>query len=165
MFDLTFGLYLNQWAVTTELIVTNTIDIDAPTTTVWDMLTNPAQTPKYMFGCQALSDWTVGSPLRWQGIYEGNELIFVTGTVVGMAPPTYLAYTTFDPNGTLADLPENYVTVTYSLTEANGKTRLTVTQGDFATVGDGERRYAEASNNGEGWNPILVQIKALAEAA
>jgi len=151
--------------VPTELIVTSTIDIDAPIATVWDLLTNPAQTPKYMFGCQALSDWAVGSPLRWQGVWEGKELTFVKGTIVQITSPTRLAYTTFDPNGTLADLPENYVTVTYTLSETDGKTQLTVTQGDFSTVGDGERRYAEASNNGEGWNPILVQIKALAEAA
>ncbi len=26
-------------------------------------------------------------------------------------------------------------------------------------VGDGERRYKESNNNGEGWNPILVKIK------
>ena len=29
---------------------------------------------------------------------------------------------------------------------------------------DGEKRYKEAFNNGEGWNPILVEIKKLVEA-
>ena len=74
-----------------------------------------------------------------------------------------LAYTTIDPNSTIADIPENYLTVTYALAEDNGQTVLTVTQGDFATVANGQQRYTETYNNGEGWNPILVQIKALVE--
>jgi hypothetical protein len=30
-------------------------------------------------------------------------------------------------------------------------------------VADGQKRYEDSYNGGEGWNPILVQIKALAE--
>jgi hypothetical protein len=41
---------------------------------------------------------------------------------------------------------------------------LNVEQGDYATVAEGERRYQEAFNGGEGWNPILVEIKKLVEA-
>ena len=145
-------------------IVTNTVVINAPAPIVWHVLTNPEQTKKYMFGCEALSDWTPGSPLLWQGEWEGKAMVFVKGTLVEIIPNTFLAYTTFDPNSTLTDIPENYVTVTYRLTETNGQTLLTVTQGDFATVADGQRRYEESYNNGDGWNPILVQIKQLAEA-
>src|SRR5690349_17371802 len=47
--------------------------------------------------------------------------------------------------------------------EYEGQTILTVTQGDYNTVAEGERRYQEAYNNGEGWNPIMVQIKEVAE--
>jgi hypothetical protein len=50
------------------------------------------------------------------------------------------------------------------LTENHGETMLKVSQGDYSTVAEGERRYKESYNNGEGWNPILVQIKALCEA-
>jgi hypothetical protein len=53
--------------------------------------------------------------------------------------------------------------VTYELTTENGKTVLIVTQGDYKTVAEGERRYKEAYNNGEGWNPILTEIKKLIE--
>lgn len=146
------------------LIVSSSISIQAPAQKVWDLLTNPEQTPKYMFGCAALSDWTVDSPLIWKGNFNGVELVAVKGTVTGIRPGQFLAYTTIDPNSTIPDVPENYVTVTYTLTETNGETLLEVTQGDFAGVADGQRRYEETYNNGEGWNPILVQIKALAEA-
>jgi hypothetical protein len=74
-----------------------------------------------------------------------------------------LVYTVFDPNGTLADIAENYLSVTYDLASIDGGSRLTVTQGDYTKVGDGARRYAESYNQGEGWNPILKAIKKLVE--
>ena len=147
-----------------ELFVRNSITIDAPAAKVWDVLTNPEQTKKYMFGCETVSDWKPGSPLLWKGDYEGKEMVFVKGDIVDIDPGKYLAYTTIDPNSTIDDISENYLTVTYSLSEDNGQTLLTVKQGDYTKVADGETRYKEASNNGEGWNPILVEIKKIAEA-
>lgn len=147
-----------------KLFVKNTIVINAPASKVWDALTNPEQTKKYMFGCETVSDWKKGSPLLWRGSYEGKEMVFVKGNIVDIQPGKFLAYTTIDPNSAIEDIPENYLTVTYSLSEENRQTNLTVTQGDYATVADGEARYKEASNNGEGWNPILVEIKKLVEA-
>src|SRR6202020_2170684 len=97
------------------LVIQNAISINAPAAKVWDALTNPEQTKKYMFGCAALSDWTVGSPLIWKGNFNGVELIAVKGTVTGIRPGQFLAYTTIDPNSSIADIPENYVTVSYTL--------------------------------------------------
>jgi uncharacterized protein YndB with AHSA1/START domain len=146
------------------LIVNSSITIDAPISTVWDALTNPEQTKKYMFGCEALSDWKVGSPLIWKGNFDGVELIAVKGHIVDIRPETFLVYTVFDPNSSIPDIPENYITVTYTLSQIDGLTRFDVSQGDYATVADGEKRYTETYNNGEGWNPILVEIKKLAES-
>ncbi|MEO8149710.1 MAG: SRPBCC domain-containing protein [Bacteroidia bacterium] len=146
-----------------KLIVTNNITINAPAAKVWDALINPEQTKKYMFGCETVSDWKPGSPLLWKGEYKGESMIFVKGKIVNIEPGKFLAYTTIDPNSAIADIPENYLTVTYSLSQDNGQTVLKVTQGDYATVADGERRYNEAFNGGEGWNPILVLIKQLVE--
>ena len=146
------------------LLVRNNISIHAPIEKVWDALTNPEQTKKYMFGCETVSDWKPGSPLLWQGSYEGKEMVFVKGNIVEIHSPRLLSYTTIDPNSTIDDIPENYLTVTYLLSEENGQTELTVTQGDYALVADGEKRYSEANNNGEGWNPILLEIKKLVEA-
>ena len=145
------------------LFVKNSIVINASVAKVWDALVNPEQTKKYMFGCETVSDWKVGSPLLWRGEYEGKEMVFVKGAIVDIKPGKFLAYTTIDPNSTIDDLSENYLTVTYDLSVENGQTLFTVTQGDYSKVGEGERRYTEAYNNGEGWNPILVQIKKLVE--
>jgi uncharacterized protein YndB with AHSA1/START domain len=146
-----------------ELLIKNTITINAPTSKVWDALINPEQTKKYMFGCETASDWKAGSSLLWKGNYEGKEMIFVKGNIISINPGKLLVYSVFDPNSTMEDIPENYLTVTYELKEENGKTILNVTQGDYSKVAEGERRYKESYNNGEGWNPILVEIKKLVE--
>ena len=147
-----------------SLFVKNTIVINATPAKVWDALTNPQQTKKYMFGCETVSDWKKGSPLLWKGTHEGKEMIFVKGDIVDIQPNKHLKYTTIDPNSNIDDTSENYLVVTYDLSSENGKTKLTVTQGDYATVAEGERRYKEAFNNGEGWNPILTEIKKLVES-
>ena len=146
-----------------SLFIRNSITINAPTSKVWDALVNPEQTKKYMFGCEALSDWKIGSPLLWKGQYEGKEMVFVKGHVVDIKPERFLEYTVIDPNSTIEDIPENYLNITYELSPENGNTLLKVTQGDYSKVAEGERRFKESSNNGEGWNPILVEIKKLAE--
>jgi uncharacterized protein YndB with AHSA1/START domain len=144
------------------LIVKNNITINAPASKVWDALTNPEQTKKYMFGCETVSDWKPGSPLEWKMNHQGQELIAVKGEIIDIRPGKFLAYTTIDPNSGIADIPENYLTVTYELEEKDGWTVLTTTQGDYSKVGDGEKRYAETVEGG-GWEPILVQIKKLVE--
>ena len=147
------------------LLVQNTITINAPAGKVWDVLTNPNQTRKYMFGCETISDWQVGSPLLWQMQYENKDFVAVKGNIVDIRQGKFLAYTTIDPNNpSIADIPENYLTVTYDLTSENDHTILHVTQGDYNTVAEGEKRYKDAYNGGEGWNPILIQIKAIAES-
>ncbi len=147
----------------TEAYLVNIISINANALQVWDALVNPSKTKIYMFGCETVSDWKPGSELLWKGSYEGKEMVFVKGNVVSIEPNKKLIYTVFDPNGTLADLPENYLTVTYDLKEENNQTVLTVSQGDYTKVGEGEKRYAESYNEGEGWNPILEAIKKMVE--
>src|SRR5882762_5018146 len=129
------------------LFVKITIQIRAPASKVWAALTRPEETKKYMFGCETVSDWKKGSPLEWKAVYEGKEVVFVKGSIRDIQPGKFLAYTTFDPNAVLEDVPENYLVVTYDLSENQDSTTLVVTQGDYSLVADGERRYKEAANN------------------
>lgn len=149
-----------------KLQIVNTITINAPASKVWDALINPDLTKKYMFGCETVSDWKKGSTLIWKMMHEGKEFIPVKGYVVEIEPNKFLAYTVIDPHSTtIQDIPENYLTVTYSLESKSDQTTLTVTQGDYNTVAEGEKRYQETYNNGQGWNPILIEIKKLLETA
>ncbi len=144
--------------------IVNSILIDAQPAAIWNVLTNPEQTKKYMFGCETVSDWQKGSDLFWQMSYEGKDIIAVKGTITSIETDKMLAYTVIDPNNqAIADIPENYLMVTYCITKENECQLLTVTQGNYATVADGEKRYNEAYNNGQGWMPILNEIKKIAE--
>lgn len=145
------------------LIVTNSISINAPASKVWDALTNPEQTKKYMFGCETVSDWKKGSPLLWNMQVDGKDFIAVKGIITEIDPGRFLSYTTIDPNSGIEDIPENYLYVNYSLSTENGQTILSVSQGDYSKVGDGEKRYKDTVDGG-GWTPILVQIKKLVES-
>jgi uncharacterized protein YndB with AHSA1/START domain len=116
-----------------------------------------------MFGCEPVTDWKPGSELLWNGM-DGDKLItFVKGKIVEIRPEEYLAYTVIDPNNTnVPDIPENYLTVTYSLEEKNGETKFSVTQGDYSTVADGQSRYDDTMKVG-GWQTLLDLIKTLVE--
>ncbi len=146
-----------------KLTVENSIRIAAPAAKVWEVLVNSEHTKKYMFGCSADSDWQVGSPLLWRMTHEGQEIIPVKGTILEIEPNQRLKYTVIDPSAPYPDIPENYLNVTYQLEEGEGGTKLTVTQDGFEGAAEGEKRYNDVSNYGEGWNPILVQIKEIAE--
>ena len=62
-----------------KLVLANTIEINAAASKVWRALVNPAETKKYMFGCETVSEWKPGSDLLWQGTYEGKDMVFVKG--------------------------------------------------------------------------------------
>jgi uncharacterized protein YndB with AHSA1/START domain len=146
-----------------KLVVQNSISINASPDKVWDALVNPEQTKKYMFGCETVSDWKIGSLLLWKGTYEGKEMVFVKGIILDIQPNKLLKYTVIDPNSSIPDIPENYLNVTYTLSEKEGQVNLTVVQDGFEGAADGEKRYKDVENNGEGWNPILVEIKKVVE--
>lgn len=146
-----------------KLIVTSSIAINAAAAKVWDVLVNPLQTQKYMFGCRAISDWKVGCPLVWKASHEGREMVFVKGFILEIEPGKLLKYSVIDPNASYADVPENYLNVTYELVPEEDKIILIVNQNGFENAAEGEKRYKETYNNGEGWNPILEQIKKIVE--
>jgi uncharacterized protein YndB with AHSA1/START domain len=147
-----------------KLIVTNQVEIKGSLSQVWDMLTNPAKTKLYMFGCETVTDWKPGSELLWRGSYEGQEMVFVKGYIIDIIPQKLLRYSVIDPQATYPHIPENYLNVTYELTGSDGRILLTVSQDGFETAAEGAKRYDEVYNKGEGWNPILSEIKRLTEA-
>jgi uncharacterized protein YndB with AHSA1/START domain len=147
----------------TKLVVKSEIVINAPAAKVWDALTKPEQTKKYMFGCETVSEWKAGSELLWRGSYEGKEMVFVKGRILEIKAPSLLKYTVIDPNASYPDIPENHLNVTYEVTAQGNQTKLVVTQDGFEGAAEGEKRYKDTYNNGEGWNPILVQIKKIVE--
>jgi len=140
------------------LIVRNTIKLNADVDKVWDALTNPSLTKRYMFGCEVVSDWKVGSPVLWKGIADGQELVHVKGNVVSIQRKKRLEYTVIGNHSDYDDIPANYTTVTYELSPQDKQTVLAVSQGDFAAVADGPKRYNDCI---KGWETALTGLKEL----
>jgi len=141
-----------------ELVVRRSLTIKAPASRVWEILTDPEHTKKYMFGCEAVSDWTIGSPLIWKGAADG--VIYVKGQLLALEKERLFKFTTFDPNSGIEDAHSNYTTVTIELTPGNDSTGLSITQGDFAGMADGENRFMSTE---AGWDMVLPKIKEMAE--
>ncbi len=141
-----------------EMTLRKTVIIRAPKSKVWDALVNPDMTKQYMFGCVPVTTWEPDSPLIWRGAADGKD--YVTGKVLRYEPDTVLAFTTFDPNGGMDDVPDNHLTGEYVLAYENGVTTVSVTQGDFARVADGQKRY----NDSQGaWDMSLSTLKKILE--
>src|SRR5271157_2293176 len=139
----------------TELLIRKSIEVDAPVETLWKILTDSKFIRQYMFGCNAETDWKPGSPLLWRGAADG--VVYVKGHVVKVDPPRHLAYTIFDPTSKIADIPANYLTMSYDLMRRDDDgSILEITQGDFATVEDGQNRYQHSL---DGDDSVLQGIK------
>lgn len=143
--------------------VSNSIEINVDAESVWDALVNPDKTQIYMFGCRTVSDWQVGSKLDWTMIHEGNEITPVSGYILELEKNKRLKYSVIEPNASYPIILENHLDVLYTLEESNGITTLSVYQDGFERAANGEQRYLDVYNNGDGWNPILIQIKNMLE--
>src|SRR5437667_6899994 len=145
-----------------KLFVDKTIEINAPASKVWDVLTSPEHTrqwaPEFSGGAQfhIESDWKPGSPVLWKG-QDGK--VIVEGHVTAVEPKTFLRFTVFDVRGEKPPVTDEDG-ITYQLTEQNGKTLLRISQGDFSTMAEGEK-YRDLS--AEIWDRVLTKVKELAE--
>lgn len=136
-------------------IAKTSIMINAPTSKVWEALTRPAMIKQYMFGTDVTTDWQVGSPIRYKGVWQGKPYED-KGKVLQNEPGKLLVSTFWSSLGGLPDSPENYQTVRYELDGADGSTRLTITQDNNAS--EEEARHSE-----ENWKMVLEGIKKLLE--
>ena len=133
-----------------------TINIDAPKAKVWEALTEPELIKQYLFGTQVTTDWQVGSPITYKGIWEGKPYED-KGVVLENEPGSLLVSTFWSSLSGIPDLPENYQTVRYELSNENNGTELTLTQDNNATQEDAEH----SENN---WNMVLEGLKKLLES-
>ncbi len=141
-------------------ILQDSIQINSSLDKIWDVLTNPEITPIYMYTCAVISDWKIGGDVLWKGIHD--DVIYVKGKLVEFEVKKKFVYTVFDPNSTIEDIPENYLTVSCYLEVDGESTILKVTQGDYSKVANGQSRYDEAAAAG-GWQSVLEKIKEIAE--
>ncbi len=133
-----------------------TIIINAPASRVWEALTDRKLIKQYMFNTDVITDWKVGSPITYRGEWDGKAFED-KGKVLAVAEERSLITTHWSPLSGMPDKPENYHTVSYQLSERNGRTKVTISQDKNAT--EEERQHSERN-----WNTILGGLKNLLES-
>lgn len=131
------------------------IDIHVPAEKVWEALTDPQLIKLYLFGTEVETDWKVGSPIVWKGVWQEKPYVD-KGTILRLIPGKLLETTYWSGMSGLSDAPKNYKTVTYELAGDNGNTMLTLTQDNNPTAAD----KTHSENN---WTKVLNGLKALLE--
>lgn len=127
--------------------------IHASTDKVWEALTNPDLIKQYLFGTEVLTDWKVGNPITYKGIWQGKTYKD-KGKILEIENEKRIVSTYWSSMGGKPDKPENYNTVAYELTPEGENTKLTIIQNNIAT--ETEREHSEKN-----WTIVLDSLKTL----
>ncbi|MEV8150865.1 SRPBCC domain-containing protein [Arthrobacter sp. NPDC080073] len=138
-----------------NFIASSSIMIQASADRVWSVLTDPQAIKEFMFGTEVVTDWTVGGPIVWRGIWKGKEYED-KGTILEFEPGKRLVNTHFSPLSGQDDTPENYHTLTWTLEPASGMTKLTLAQDNNASPD-------EAAHSKGMWDSLVESVKNIAE--
>ena len=134
---------------------TATSTINAPVSKVWDALTKPELIKQYLFGTEVDTDWQVGSPITYRGVWEGKPYED-KGTILRFEPEHTLQYSHFSPLAGEQESPENYHTVTITLAQEGDATLVSLTQDNNAN--EEAREHSEKN-----WNVMLEGLKKILE--
>ncbi len=129
--------------------------IHAPAAKVWQALTTPELIKQYLFGTEAVSDWQVGSPITYKGVWEGKAYED-KGQILEMEPEKHLLTTYWSSFSGLPDAPENYQNVAYDLSPEGNGTKLTITQ-------DNIQSETSRDHSAKNWQMVLEGLKKLLE--
>jgi uncharacterized protein YndB with AHSA1/START domain len=131
------------------------IAINSSVQNVWEALTAPEIIKEYFFGTNTETDWKVGSPITFSGVYEGKSYRD-KGEILQFKPNHLLQYTYWSSMSGIEDKPENYVSISFELKEENGQTLLEVIQENVP-----DEKMKEHSE--ENWKKVLNNMKQLLE--
>jgi len=138
-------------------IFNKTIHINAPTSKVWDALTNPELMKKWMSETKIdiITDWEVGNPIVIRGTLNGKNFEN-NGTVLQFELEKILQYNYLSSLSRLPDKPENYSVLEFRLTPMENQTTLTLALSNFPT----ETIYKHLAFY---WNVTLEILKRMIE--
>ncbi len=144
------------------LFVRESVEIQAPASKVWRVLTVTELTRQWVrefFGHEGelVSDWRLGSRVEWKLLADGKT--YVEGNVKVVEPYKMLHYTVFDVRSERPPVSDEDG-ITFTLDERDGRTVLSVRQGDFGKMDDGEKYY---NLSVPVWERVMPRIKVAAE--
>ena len=82
-----------------KLSIEKSVEINAPISQVWRVFTDPVLTRQ--MGGEYVSDWEVGSSLRWKGL-DGK--ILTNGTIMKLKPEKLLQHTLLNSVGSIGSV-------------------------------------------------------------
>ena len=139
-----------------NLKASQSIVINSDPGKVWDALTNPEKIKIYLFGTKTITDWRAGSPIIFQGEYDGHKYKD-KGNVLENVEHEILKYNYWSGFSGLEDTPTNYSIISYHIEKvADNQVKFTWTQEGFAN----EEGQQHSEN---GLHGMLQQIKQLVE--
>lgn len=139
-----------------NLKASKSVVINSSAEKVWDVLTDPEKIKVYLFGTETITDWKVGSPIIFQGEYDGHQYKD-KGNVLENKLNEILRYDYWSGFTGLEDKPENYSIVSCRIEKrADDQVEFTWTQEGF--VNEEGQQHSE-----KGLAGMLGQIKQLAE--
>ena len=138
-----------------SLVVSHSVTVNPSSESMWEALTDPEKIKVYLFGTEIIIDWNVGSPISFQGNYEGQTYQH-NGNILEVEKNKTLKYNYWSSFSVLKDKPESYAVVKYKLEKNNGQIVFTWKQEGFANE-------AGKCHSGNGLKIMLDQIKEIAE--
>lgn len=139
----------------TSINLKTAITINASAALVWKALIDPEIVKQYFFGTHQISDWQKGSDIAWTGEWDGKTYRD-HGRILDIVPGNYLQYSYWSSMSNLPDIPENYQTVTYDLSETDGVTTLHISQDNV--IDEAAKEHSEAN-----WQYIFGGMKKMVE--
>jgi uncharacterized protein YndB with AHSA1/START domain len=137
-----------------QFITTYQTLVKAPASKTWNALINPEVVKEYFFGSQLSTDWKVGRPIYFSGIWEGKPYRD-KGIVLEYTPEKSLRFSYLSDWSGLADLPENYLMITYTLLPHLDGTIVTITQTNY--------NAEKAAHSKANWANVMDGMKRLIE--
>jgi uncharacterized protein YndB with AHSA1/START domain len=121
---------------TGDTVLSKSVAIDAPTSKIWEALTNPVIMKKWMSEPETeidiLTDWRVGNPVVIRGKLHGIKFEN-KGKVLEFEPEKILQYSHLSSLSRLPDRPESYSVFDFRLAPRENLTVLTLTLSNFPT--------------------------------
>ncbi len=133
----------------------STIHVKAPEGKIWEVLTSPVYVKQWQFGSDVLTNWKVGSEIRFRTEWEG-QVFEQWGKILEIIPQKLIHYSLFAPRPDLEDKPENYFFMKYIITVEKINSRLDIIQEDNRPGAVQEAPQGEE-------NPVMAGLKALIE--
>jgi len=144
-----------------ETTVKRRVVINAPQESVWKALEDHGLAALHLLKEERDAPMKEGSTHVWHQPEDPNKAALVRAHVTVVAPPRRIALMTYDPSSGLPDEPENYTSVDLQLApEEDGRTLVTVEQGDFGAFKQGTKLAREAGNH---WVEALIRLREQVE--